>query len=87
MFSKRKKKIKKSPNQSASLLPAQEQLKAHACLRIQTVETLRLIEKGAGLHLILAIKTSGQIMVVNLLFLPLLSFFFLKSPKDLSEMD
>jgi len=33
-----------------------------------TTETLRLIEEGGRLHIISAIKTSGQIRVVNLLF-------------------
>lgn len=43
---------------------------AYKCEFKPTTETLGLIEEGGGLHIILAIKTSGQIMVVNLLFCP-----------------
>lgn len=44
-----------------------------------TTETLRLMEDEGGLHIILAIKTSGQIRVANLLFCPQCRSRLLKS--------
>lgn len=51
----------------------------YKCELKPTTETLRLIEEGGGLCLVLAIKTSGQIRVVNLLFCPLSQCSLLKS--------
>lgn len=52
---------------------------AYKCEFKPTAETLRLIEEGGGLRIILAIKTSGQIRVVNLLFCPRSQRSLLKS--------
>lgn len=53
---------------------------AYKCEFKPTTETLRLIEEGGGLRIILAIKTSGQIRAVNLLFCPRSQCSLLQKP-------
>lgn len=73
-----KKKRVKSANQSAPFLKYPllvvrrnwKHMFAYGREFKATAETLRLIEDGGGVAIISAIKTSGQIRVVNLLFCP-----------------